>query len=69
MSTGADTPAVQVDDVDMVFNEGSGGEVAALSGINLTIRAGEFVTLIGPSGCGRVSSEWLPQGSGLHNLL
>ena len=29
------------------------GPVAALDGVNMSVRPGEFVTLIGPSGCGK----------------
>jgi len=43
---------VNVDNVGMVFNTRS-GQFTALSSINLTVRQGEFVTLIGHSGCGK----------------
>ncbi|MFT8245018.1 ABC transporter ATP-binding protein [Roseomonas sp. BN140053] len=32
---------------------GRGGEVVALSSIDLDVRRGEFLTIIGPSGCGK----------------
>ncbi|GAA1828271.1 ABC transporter ATP-binding protein [Agromyces salentinus] len=44
--------AVEVAAVDKVF-ETRGGLVHALEGIDLTVAAGEFVSLIGPSGCGK----------------
>ncbi|MFF2495357.1 ABC transporter ATP-binding protein [Agromyces sp. NPDC058064] len=51
-ATAAPATAVQVSGVDKVF-ETQGGRVHALEGIDLTIAAGEFVSLIGPSGCGK----------------
>ncbi|GAA4380203.1 ABC transporter ATP-binding protein [Agromyces bauzanensis] len=44
--------AVEVRGVDKVFETRS-GNVQALEPIDLTVAAGEFVSLIGPSGCGK----------------
>ncbi|GAA1798112.1 ABC transporter ATP-binding protein [Agromyces neolithicus] len=44
--------AVEVRGVDKVFETAS-GQVQALDAIDLTVAAGEFVSLIGPSGCGK----------------
>ena len=43
---------VEVRGVSKVFGHGPGA-VTALESIDLTVRAGEFVSLIGPSGCGK----------------
>jgi NitT/TauT family transport system ATP-binding protein len=45
--------AVEISSVSKVFNTGKSNRVDALVDIDLTIEAGEFVSLIGPSGCGK----------------
>src|SRR5256714_4010168 len=44
--------AVELSAVSVRFRAGH-GQTAALSGIDLSVRAGEFVTIVGPSGCGK----------------
>ncbi|GAB2477020.1 ABC transporter ATP-binding protein [Jatrophihabitans fulvus] len=66
--TATGTDAVVLRDVAKTFTTKS-GTVQALSDIDLTVRAGEFVSLIGPSGCGkstllRVIADLLPPTSG-----
>jgi NitT/TauT family transport system ATP-binding protein len=45
---------VEIRDLDLIFQTAD-APVHALSGIELTIKAGDFISLIGPSGCGKTT--------------
>ncbi len=49
------TVAVKATDVGKTFPT-RGGEVVALTGVDLEVADGEFVVLVGPSGCGKSTS-------------
>lgn len=44
-------PSIELRDVYKYF-----GEVPAVNGVSLTVRQGEFLTLLGPSGCGKTTT-------------
>jgi ABC-type Fe3+/spermidine/putrescine transport system ATPase subunit len=46
---------VRLADVSVVFRHSSRGDVAAVKNLNLDIRLGEFLTLLGASGCGKTT--------------
>jgi NitT/TauT family transport system ATP-binding protein len=48
-------PEIRLDAIEHRYKTESGGDVLALTGIDLSIRRGEFVVLIGPSGCGKTT--------------
>ena len=54
----ADTPGVPAIELDGVAKEfhSRGEVVAAVRGIDLTIRKGEFFSMLGPSGCGKTTT-------------
>lgn len=46
---------IQVKDLDVTFKDNSGNDVKALTGVNLDIYKGEFISLLDPSGCGKTT--------------
>jgi NitT/TauT family transport system ATP-binding protein len=45
-------PAIELESISKLFRT-KGGTVLALDEINLSVEAGEFISIIGPSGCGK----------------
>ncbi len=48
------TPAVRCSGVTKIYGAGD-ASVAALSGVDLTVRHGELLMIVGPSGCGKTT--------------
>ena len=57
--------ALQINDVSKVFNNES-ERVHVLDNINLSVKQGEFLSVIGPSGCGKSTLLKLIAGLDLH---
>jgi NitT/TauT family transport system ATP-binding protein len=50
----SNAPKIEIRGIDRKFKKrGSNEDFYALSGFSLTVREGEFVTIVGPSGCGK----------------
>jgi len=58
----AATPAIELRDVTKRFRTPSGDIYTALRDLNLTVRAGEFVSVVGPTGCGKSTTLALISG-------
>jgi len=47
------TPFIQAKNITLVFTSKNRDPVTALNNFNLEVDKGEFVSIVGPSGCGK----------------
>jgi putative ABC transport system ATP-binding protein len=52
-SANDDSIALEIENLSKMYDSGAAGKVVALRKINLTIKKGEFVSIVGPSGSGK----------------
>ncbi len=55
LANDANHAIVQFEGVGKTFRSDAGADVTALTSVDLTIRRGEFVTLVGATGCGKTT--------------
>ncbi|MBR4493618.1 MAG: ABC transporter ATP-binding protein [Clostridiales bacterium] len=46
---------LQISDLNRTYNDDDGNDVEALNDVNLEVREGEFISIIGASGCGKTT--------------
>jgi NitT/TauT family transport system ATP-binding protein len=61
-SSRRETPAIELRGVTKRFPTRDGGEFTATSDVSLTVGRGEFVSVVGPTGCGKSTSLSLISG-------
>jgi sulfonate transport system ATP-binding protein len=62
MSSPDSAPVIELDGATKRFRSSSGGVHTAVRDLSLTVRAGEFVAVVGPTGCGKSTTLSLVSG-------
>jgi putative ABC transport system ATP-binding protein len=58
---------IEIKNVHKIFNPGKANQVNAVNGVSLSIKAGEFLAIVGPNGSGRTTLLDMVAGSVLPN--
>lgn len=56
------TPAIRLDRATKIFPSTNGGSFTAMREVTLDVAPGEFVTVVGPTGCGKSTTLSLISG-------
>ncbi|MFQ5648121.1 MAG: ATP-binding cassette domain-containing protein, partial [Candidatus Aenigmatarchaeota archaeon] len=46
---------LSLENVSKIYNEGEHNEVRAVDGVSLSVKQGEFISIVGPSGSGKTT--------------